>query len=135
MNTNINDCKLIEIPKIHNEMGTLSVVEGSTIPFQIKSVSQLHGREAKTPNGQAYKNRQCFFVALHGSFDMLLQDGDNEKRIHLNRPDQGLFIPSGIWIEIQNVSAESVCLKIASTLDEAQDDINDYSQFELSKNG
>ena len=135
MNTSMNDCKQIEIPKILNEMGTLSVIEGQTIPFEIKGVCQWHGQHGKTENGRAYKKQQTFLVALHGSFDVLLKDGSNQRTVALNRPNQGLFIPAGIWIEIQNFSLGSVCLTIASTQIDEHDCINDYSQFKLSKNG
>jgi len=134
MNTSVNDCKQIEIPKILNEMGTLSVIEGQILPFEIKRVCQWHGQHGKIQNGCAYKEQQTFLVALHGSLDILLKDGSNQRTVALNRPNQGLFIPAGIWIEIQKFSLGAVCLTIASTEIDEQDCIDDYSQFKSSKN-
>lgn len=135
MRTTIDDIQIIDIPKIHDTRGNLSVVEGSTIPFEIKRVYYLYDIPSGAERGgHAHKNLQEFLVALSGSFDVVLKDGNEERIITMNKPNQGLLIPVGIWRELQNFSSGSVCLVIASDVFSEEDYIREYLEFELFKN-
>ena len=85
--------------------------------------------------GHAHKELQQFLIALSGSFDVVLDDGSERETITLNRPNKGLLIPNGIWREIENFSAGSVCLSVVSAPYDEGDYIRDYQDFLLSKNG
>jgi mannose-6-phosphate isomerase-like protein (cupin superfamily) len=76
-----------------------------------------------------------FLVALSGSFNVVLNDGNEKKTVTLNKPNQGLLIPNGIWRELENFSSGSVCLVFASEVFEEEDYIREYDAFLLSKNG
>lgn len=136
MATTIADIQLIDIPKIHDAKGNLSVVEGSTIPFEIKRVHYLYdipssaGRE-----GNAHKSQQKVLIALSGSFEVVLKDGLDARTITLNRPNQALYIPAGIWREMQNFSSGSVCLVITSENFSESDYIREFEDFRLFKDG
>ncbi|MES2574151.1 MAG: FdtA/QdtA family cupin domain-containing protein [Bacteroidota bacterium] len=133
--TTIHDIQLIEIPKAHDVRGNLSVIEGSTIPFQIERVYYLYDiPTASVRGGHAHKNLQQLLVALSGSFDVVLKDGVSEKIITLNKPNFGLLIPTGIWRELQNFSSGSVCLVLASAVFDEEDYIREYDDFLLFKN-
>lgn len=134
MNT-INDVQLIEIPKIHDTRGNLSVIEGNTIPFELKRVYYLYDVPSGAERGgHAHKKLQQFLISLSGSFDVVLNDGVEEKIVTLNRPNIGLLLPTGIWRELQNFSSGSVCLVLASDVFEEEDYIRDYDEFRLFKN-
>ena len=131
-NTSIDDIEIISIPKIiDNEgRGKLSVIEKSTIPFEIKRVYYLYDVPSDSfRGGHAHKNLIQFMIALSGSFEVKIDDGSNNKRVMLNKPNQGLLIPSGIWREMDNFSAGSVCLVLASEFFEESDYFRDYNTF------
>lgn len=134
MKSTIQNIQIIDIPKIHDVRGNLSVVEGNTIPFEIKRVYYLYDVPSDAERGgHAHKNLQQFLAALSGSFDVVLDDGNTKKIITLNKPNIGLLIPTGIWRELQNFSSGSVCLVLASAIFDENDYIRDYDNFLMSK--
>jgi len=134
MTTN-NDVQLIEIPKIHDMRGNLSVIEGSTIPFVSKRTYYLYDvPSGSSRGGHSHKEQQELLIALSGSFDVVLKDGNFEKIVTLNKPNFGLLIVEGIWRELQNFSSGVVCLVMASDEFDEADYIRDYKEFELFKN-
>lgn len=133
--TNINDIKTIEIPKIHDTRGNLSVIEGNLIPFEFKRVYYLYDVPSGAERGgHSHIEQQEFLVALSGSFDVVMTDSVNETKVTLNKPNQGLLIPNGIWRELENFSSGSVCLVVASDVFKEEDYIRDFEDFKLSKN-
>ena len=131
-NRSIDDVEIISIPKIIDEKGRgkLSVIEKSIIPFEIKRVYYLYDVPSDAfRGGHAHKNLIQFMIALSGSFEVKIDDGSNNKRVMLNKPNQGLLIPSGIWREMDNFSAGSVCLVLASEFFEESDYFRDYNNF------
>jgi len=134
--TNISDIQLIEIPKIQDRRGNLSVVEGDTIPFVSQRVYYLYDVPSGSKRGgHAHKEQQQFLIALSGSFDVILKDGKNKKTVTLNRPNLGLLIVPGIWREIENFSSGSVCLVLSSNQFSEEDYIREFKKFKLFKNG
>jgi oxalate decarboxylase/phosphoglucose isomerase-like protein (cupin superfamily) len=127
--------QIIAIPKIEERRGNLSVIEGDTVPFEIKRVYYLYDVPSGAERGgHAHKNLQQFLVALSGSFDVVLNDGKEEQIITLNKPYEGLLIKSGIWRELQNFSSGSVCLVVASEVYIEEDYIRDFEEFKVFKN-
>jgi WxcM-like, C-terminal len=124
-------CKIIELPKIADIRGNLTFIEGNEqVPFDIKRVYYLYdvpGGEKR--GGHAHKLLEQFIIAASGSFDVILDDGDQRKRFHLNRSYYGLYIPTKIWRELDNFSSGSVCVVLASEHFEEEDYIRDYSQY------
>ena len=129
---NINDIKLIEIPKISDPdgRGNLSVIEKDILPFEVKRVYYLYDIPGgETRGAHAHKElRQCL-IALSGSFDVILDNGKERRTITLNRPDRGLLIPNGIWRELVNFSSGSVCLSLVSDVYNENDYIREYENF------
>ncbi|NNT72787.1 WxcM-like domain-containing protein [Flavobacterium sp. IMCC34852] len=131
----ITDIQILNIPKIHDTRGNLSVIEGDVIPFTMKRVYYLYDVPSGAERGgHSHKVQQEFLVALSGSFDVVLTDGQTKRTVTLNKPNEGLLIPNGIWRELENFSSGSVCLVIASDVFEEADYIRDYQDFLLSKN-
>lgn len=134
--TSLQDIQLIEIQKIADNKGNLSVIEKETIPFEIKRVFYLYDiRSDENRMGHAQKELQQVLIALSGSFEVVLKDGENEKIITLNKPNLGLLIVPGIWRELQNFSSGAVCLVVASAIFEEEDYIRSFEDFRLFKNG
>ena len=124
---NIN---LISIPKIEDNRGNLSVIENDVIPLEIKRVYYLYDVPAGAERGgHAHKSLKQFLVALSGSFDVVLNDGQNEQIVSMNKPYEGLLINQGIWRELNNFSSGSVCMVIASAVYEEQDYIREFDEF------
>ncbi len=130
-NSTISECSLIDISKIHNDAGNITVIENETnIPFEVKRVYYLYdipGGEAR--GGHAHYKLEQFIVAASGSFDVILDDGKNKKRVSLNRPNIALHIVPGLWREIDNFSSGSICLVLASHIYEESDYIRNYDNF------
>ena len=130
--------QIIDLPKFLDTRGNLSFVEqGKHIPFAIRRTYWLYdvpGGEAR--GGHAYKENQEFIVALSGSFDVVLDDG-NEKTVYtLNRSYYGLYVPKGLWREMENFSTNSLAMVLSSTDYDATDYIRDYDVFlKLKKDG
>ena len=129
---NLNDCKLIDLPKIADPRGNLTFVEGGRhVPFDIKRVYYLYDVPGGAERGgHAHKNLHQLIVAMSGSFDIVLDDGRQKKRIHLNRSYYGLYVCPMIWREMDNFSSGAVCLVLASNLYDKSDYYRDYSDFQ-----
>jgi len=120
------------IPKIISPegMGSLSFVEKEIIPFSIKRVYYLYDVPFNGERGgHAHKDLFQVLIALNGSFELLLDDGSNTKKILLDSPNIGLYIPNGIWREMNNFSKNSVCLVLASEDYDENDYIRNYLDF------
>jgi len=127
----LDKCKIIELPRITDVRGNLTFIEGNDhVPFDIKRVYYLYdvpGGEKR--GGHAHKSLQQFIIAASGSFDVVLDDGNQSKRYHLNRSYYGIYVPTLIWRELDNFSSGSVCVVLASEHFEEEDYIRDYNKF------
>ena len=129
----------IEFPVIHDQRGNLSFVEqGEHIPFDIERVYYLYDVPGGAERGgHAHYDLEQVVIAMSGSFDLILDDGREKKRIHLNRSNYGIYVKDMVWREMDNFSSGSVCMVLASNKYSAEDYIRDYEQFlmEVKKRG
>lgn len=127
----MDQCRIVELPKIHDPRGNLSVVEGGIhIPFDIERVYYLYdvpGGSARA--GHGHVELQQLMIAMSGSFDVIVDDGYTRKKFHLNRSYYGLYIPKMMWREVDNFSSGGVCLVMASTKYDKADYYHDYDEF------
>lgn len=125
------DAQIIELPKFLDRRGNLSFIEeGKHIPFKIARsywIYDVPGGEKR--GGHAYKENQEFIVALSGSFDVILEDRKECQTFHLNRSYYGLYVPKGLWRQMENFSTNSLALVLASTPFDERDYIYDYQDF------
>lgn len=133
--SSINDCKLINLPKFATTAGHITAINNSIeIPFDTKRVYYLYDiPSGETRGGHAHYNLHQLIVAAMGSFDVVLHDGQNEKKITLNQPNQGLLVVPGIWRELENFSAGSILLVLASEEYAEDDYIRHYDEFKSRK--
>jgi len=134
--TTLDDIQLIEIPKISDPdgRGNLSVIEKDILPYEIKRVYYLYDVPSNsTRGGHAHIDLKQCLIALSGSFDVVLDDGEHKKIVTLNRPDKGLIIPTGIWRELESFSSGGVCLSLVSDVYKEEDYIREYDQFKSFK--
>lgn len=129
--TTIEDVKIIQLPKFLDARGNLSFVEQSNhIPFEIKRTYWIYdvpGGEER--GGHAYRANDEFIVALSGAFDVVVDDGQKKKTITLNRSYYGLYVPRGLWREMQNFSTNSFALEFGSTHYDKADYIRNYDEY------
>ena len=129
--SSINDCRLIDLPKIQNRAGNITPVQGNEdIPFEIKRIFYLYdtpGGESR--GGHAHKTLYQLIIAASGSFEVTLNDGKESKKYYLNQPYYGLLIVPGIWGELQNFSSGSICLVLASDTYVEDDYLRHYKDY------
>lgn len=127
----VNDVKIIELPKFLDARGNLSFAEQlNHIPFEIKRTYWIYdvpGGEAR--GGHAFKENQEVVIALSGAFDVVVDDGVNKKSFTLNRSYYGLYIPAGLWREINNFSTNSLALEFGSIHYDENDYIRDHEEY------
>ncbi len=127
----VDDCPVLALPKHVRPNGNLTVVEnGITVPFEVRRVYYLYdvpGGEER--GGHAHRQLQQFIIAVSGSFDVVIDDGERRRTVSLNRPYNGLHIRPGIWRELNNFSSGAVCLVLASEHYDEADYIRDYTDF------
>lgn len=127
----IEDCKIVDLRKIHDVRGNLTPIEGGIdIPFDVKRIYYLYDVPSGESRGaHAHKALQQLIIAANGSFTITLDDGTNKKAFTLNRPYQGLYVVPGIWRDLDDFSSGAVLLCLASEHYDAADYIRDYDEF------
>lgn len=127
----VQDCRVVELPKISDPRGNLTFVEGGRhIPFDIRRVYYLYdvpGGATRAAHG--HRALHQLMIAMSGSFDVTLDDGQEKRRFHLNRSYYGLYIPPMIWRDLDNFSSGSVCMVLASEVYDEADYFRDYQLF------
>lgn len=127
----LKDCKIIELPKITDQRGNLTFIEGGNhIPFDIKRIYYLYDIPGGAERGaHGHKNLSQLIIAASGSFDVVLDDGFHKQTFHLNRSYYGLYVAPCMWRDITNVSSGAVCLVLASDFYDESDYYRDYKAF------
>lgn len=123
--------RLIDLPKIKDPRGNLTFVEANKhIPFDIRRVFYLYDVPGDSSRGgHALKTCDQFLVAMSGSFDVFLDDGQKKKRVHLSRAYYGLYIPPGVWREMDNFSSGAICMVLASNFYDEDDYYRNYEEY------
>lgn len=121
----------VELPKITDKRGNLTFIEENEhIPFNLKRVYYLYDVPKDQMRGaHAHKELKQFFIAVCGNFDLILDDSNQTERIQLSSPDCGIYVPPGIWRDLENFSSDSVCLVLASEFYDEEDYIREYEVF------
>lgn len=127
----ISNCKIIDLPKIQDPRGNLTFVEGGNhIPFDIERVYYLYDVPGGSERGgHAHKQLHQLIISMSGSFDVVLDDGNNQKRFHMNRSHYGLYVCPMMWRVLDNFSSGAVCMVLASSPYEESDYIRNHDDF------
>jgi WxcM-like, C-terminal len=127
----LSDCQIVNLPKIAEPRGNLTFIEaGRHVPFDIRRVYYLYDVPGGSERGgHAHKELRQLIVAMSGSFDVILDDGQQKQRFHLNRSYYGLYVCQMVWRELDNFSSGSVCLVLASNSYDESDYYRDYQDF------
>ncbi|MDC1310611.1 FdtA/QdtA family cupin domain-containing protein [Flavobacteriaceae bacterium] len=127
----VDDCSLIDLSKIQNKSGNIIVLENKkNIPFDVKRIYYLYDiPSGESRGGHAHYQLEQYLVAAGGSFDVLLDDGKNKKKLTLNRPNLALHIVPGLWRELDNFSSGCISMVLASHPYDETDYIRDYKEF------
>ena len=130
----IENCRIIDFPKIHDPRGNLTFIEGiEHVPFDIKRIYYLYDVPGGAERGgHAHKKLHQVIIAISGSFDITISDGTSSKRFHLNRSYFGLYLCPMMWRELDNFSSGSVCLVLASEVYSESDYLRDFDQYRLN---
>jgi oxalate decarboxylase/phosphoglucose isomerase-like protein (cupin superfamily) len=132
----MDEVRIIQLPKILDPRGNLSFFENANqIPFEIKRTYWIYDVPGGEVRGShAFKKSTEFIVALSGSFDVVLHDGEKEVKYSLNRSYYGLYVPNLYWRRIENFSTNSLSLIVSSISYDVNDYIRDFEEFKLIRN-
>lgn len=127
----LRDCRILQLPKISDTRGNLTFIEGGEhVPFDIRRVYYLYDVPGGAERGgHAHKALHQLIVAMSGSFDVVLDDGREKRRFHLNRSYHGLYVCPMIWRELDNFSSGSVCMVLASNHYDESEYYRDYGDY------
>lgn len=127
----INDCRIISLNRHHHDNGNLTVVNnGVELPFDVLRTFYIYDVPGGVERGgHSHHTSQQFIVAISGSFDVTIDDGNDQFTYTLNRPYQGLLVVPGIWNRLHNFSSGSVCLVLNSHHFDEADYVRDYNKF------
>jgi len=130
----IQDIELVKIPVVEDLSGNLAFIQSGVLPFEFKRVYYLFDVPSSAfRGGHSHIEQQEVLIALSGSFEVIVNDGESKKSFLLNKPNVGLHLPKGIWRELENFSSGAICLVMASDVFEETDYIRDYETFLNSK--
>lgn len=134
-NSTVNDCKIIDLGKIPNRKGNITVVQnGEKIPFDIQRIFYIYDIPGGAARGKhAHKSLYQLLIAVSGSFDVVINDGKNSRTLTLNSPQKGLLIVPGTWSGLENFSSGAICLTLTSALYDEEDYIRNYKEFKTYK--
>lgn len=129
--SNVFDCTMVELSINHQTNGNLTAVSNNVqVPFDVKRVYYLYDVPGGfSRGGHGHLELQQLIVALSGSFDITVDDGKVKRTFHLSRPNMGLYMPSGLWRELDNFSSGSICFVLASIEYDEKDYFRDYDKF------
>lgn len=127
----LSECRLVDLPKISDPRGNLTFIEGGRhVPFDIQRVYYLYDVPGGADRGgHAHKQLKQLLIAMSGSFDVMLDDGREKRRFHLNRSYMGLLVAPMMWRELDNFSSGSVCMVLASQRYDENDYFRSYENF------
>lgn len=127
----IDQVKIIDLPKHEDPRGNLTFLEEENhIPFKIERVYWIYDVPGgQIRGGHAFKEQNEFIIALSGSFDVVIDSGSEKRTYSLNRSYYGLYIPAGLWRQMENFSTNSLALVVSSTLFSENDYIRNYDDF------
>lgn len=130
----LDQIQLVQLPVIEDVRGNLAFLQNDVLPFELKRVYYLFDVPSTAfRGGHSHIDQQEILIALSGSFEVVLDDGFHKKSFLLNKPNVGLWIPAGIWRELQNFSSGALCLVVASDVFIEEDYIRDYDAFLTTK--
>lgn len=129
--SSLDNCRIVDLPRIRHDNGSLTFFQNSPeAPFPVKRVFYLYDIPGDSERGgHSHHQAQELIVALSGCFDVVLNDGHQSRRFTLNRPYRGLYIPAGIWRELNNFSSGSVCLVLTSEKFDEDDYVREFDRF------
>jgi dTDP-4-dehydrorhamnose 3,5-epimerase-like enzyme len=127
----LGGCRLVDLPRVQDPRGNLTFIEGGVhIDFEIRRVYYIYDVPGGSERGgHAHRGLHQLVIAMSGSFDVVLDDGRDRTRVHLNRSYRGLYICPMIWRELDNFSSGSVCMVLASQRYDEDDYLRDYGSF------
>jgi hypothetical protein len=133
----LSDCRIVGFPKIEDPRGNLTFIEGERhLPYEIKRVYYIYDVPGGAERGgHAHKGTHELLIAMSGSFDVVLNDGNVTQRFSLNRSHYGLYVSPMTWRSLENFSSGSVCMVLASLAYSEDDYYRDFGDFQAALDG
>lgn len=127
----VKDCRALDLPVIHAPEGDLTVLEGEEhVPFEIARIYYIYGvPDGARRGGHAHRALRQLLIAVAGSFDVLLDDGNEKRKVTLDHPARGLMLTPMIWRELVDFSPGAVCVVLASDHYDEGDYFREYDDF------
>lgn len=127
----VEECKLVELPVVPDSQGDLAFAEGEDhVPFPIARVFFVYGVPGKAVRGgHAHLTLQQAVFCVHGSLDVVVDDGSQRKTLTLDDPRTGIYLPPLVWHDLVGFAEGTVYLALTSANFEESDYIRDYDEY------
>ena len=125
---------IIRLPEHADSRGVLCVAENHDLPFTVRRVFWIYDIESgQSRGGHAHTRCEEVVFAIHGSFDMIIDDGTERACVRIDSPDKGIYIRKNVWCELTNFSPGTICMALASEPYDTDGYMKDYDEFLRSR--
>ena len=127
----LDDVRLISLRTMGNAVdGILAVSQcGQDVPFIADRLFTVSAPARAVRGHHAHRALQQFLICVHGTIDVVVDDGATRRSFCLNHPSQALYVPAGIWGEQTYVENGSVLAVLCDAPYDEADYIRDRDEF------
>jgi dTDP-4-dehydrorhamnose 3,5-epimerase-like enzyme len=124
------DARLIELPCHARADGEVIVAEAAAqVPFRIERMFAITAPAGAERGRHAHRLCSQFMICICGALDVVCEDGSSKNTFALNRRNQALLVPPGLWDTVEFRQNESVLIVLCDRVYEPDDYIHDYAEF------
>ena len=124
----ISDVKISSSNLFSKGSGILTALSSKNIGWKIERIFFISSELPEERGDHAHKTCKQLFVCVSGEVNIVCNDGNSEKEFQLSGLGNNLYVPPGIWVNINMSSKTSIAVITDKTYDES-DYIRNWDDF------